>query len=112
MQSTTANKYCQRIYGAARMIELIKLDCGSSRLLKDPSHPNAKGMTKFWSQTRLEVEDCSDEQRILMREAVVLLPSPGACVDIVDGTVVSPPLYLPGYLDEFGILNHHCVDNA
>lgn len=33
---------------------------------------------------RFQIENCADEGRILMREAIMFLTSPGACLDIVD----------------------------
>lgn len=47
-----------------------------------------------------------------MREAVVLLPRPGAGLDVIDGRQVAAPLDLPGDLDELGVLHHHGVHDA
>jgi len=47
-----------------------------------------------------------------MREAVVLLAGPCRCLDVVQRTARLPPTRLASHLCEFGILNHHGVDDG
>jgi hypothetical protein len=60
----------------------------------------------------LQVEDRSDERWVLVREAIVLLPSPRTGLDIVDAGYIGSPGGLSGHLVELAILNHHRVDDA
>lgn len=47
-----------------------------------------------------------------MGEAVVLLSSPGARLNVVDGGQLAAPLDLLGHLVELGILHHHRVHDT
>lgn len=47
-----------------------------------------------------------------MREAVVLLSSPGTGLDVVDTRNTSSPVRLQSHLIEFAVLNHHGVDDG
>lgn len=45
-----------------------------------------------------------------MGESIVLLSSPGTCLDIVDGRKICSPGSLSRHLVEFAVLNHHGVN--
>jgi len=44
------------------------------------------------SRSRLQVEHCADEGRILMRETIVFLSGPGTGFDVIDRGKVGSPL--------------------
>lgn len=48
------------------------------------------------SSVRLQVEDSADERWVLVGKAIVLLPRPGAGLDIVDATYSVVPFGFPG----------------
>jgi len=60
----------------------------------------------------LQVEDCADEARVLVRKAIVFLPCPSAGLDVVNRGKVPTPLDIASDLDKLGILDHHGVHNA
>lgn len=60
----------------------------------------------------LEIEDGSNERRVLMREPVVLLPRPCRRLKIVNGSYILPPRRLSSHLYKLGVLYHHCVHNT
>jgi hypothetical protein len=55
----------------------------------------------------LEVKNGSDERRVLMRETVMFLTSPGGGLEVVEGGIGGTEVGLLGHLDELGILDHH-----
>lgn len=61
---------------------------------------------------RLEVQHRADETWILVRESVMFLPGPGRSFDIVQRATGLPPKRLLCHFDEFGVLDHHGVDDA
>lgn len=42
-----------------------------------------------------EIQDGTDEGGVLMGEAIVFLPGPGACLDVVDAANILAPRGLP-----------------
>ena len=55
----------------------------------------------------LEVKNGANERRILVREPVVFLTSPGGGLEVVERSVRGPEVGLLGHLDELGVLDHH-----
>ena len=64
------------------------------------------------SGVSLEIENSADERRVLMREPVVFLTSPGGGFEVVEGGIREPEVGLLGYLDELGVLDHHGLRDA
>lgn len=60
----------------------------------------------------LQIQDGTDEGRILMGEAVVLLTRPSRSLNIVKTRKMSSPGNFAGNLVELGVLHHHGVDDA
>ena len=63
------------------------------------------------SKSRLEVQNSADEGRILVREAVVLLPGPCRSLDVVKRSTGLAPGRLNCHLGELGILDHHGMND-
>jgi hypothetical protein len=61
---------------------------------------------------RLQIEDRSDEGRVLVTEAIMFLTCPCTCFDIIETSYVLAPGYLLAHFDEFGVLHHHGMHNT
>ena len=61
------------------------------------------------SSVSLEIEDGADERRVLVRETVVFLTSPGGGLKVVERSVGGTEVGLLGHLDELGVLDHHSL---
>ena len=64
------------------------------------------------SGVSFEIEDGPDERRVLMGETVVLLTSPGRCLEVVERGIRGTEVGLFRHLYELGILDHHCLCNS
>ena len=64
------------------------------------------------SSASFEIEHCTDEGRVLMREAIVLLSSPSTSLDVIQTREVASPRRFPGHLVEFTVLYHHGVNDS
>jgi hypothetical protein len=47
-----------------------------------------------------------------MRKTIVFLPSPSACLDIIDAGNISSPVRLPSHLVELAVLDHHGMKDS
>ena len=92
---------------------MLRTDHGIDIILRvDAVSDRAQEAVGIWRKidtggVGLEVKDGSDERRILMRETVMLLTSPGGGLEVVDGSVGGTEVGLLGHLNELGILDHH-----
>lgn len=60
----------------------------------------------------LEIQDGTDEGRVLMGESIMLLAGPCRGFKVVEGATRLTPGCLGGHFRELRILNHHSLDNA
>jgi hypothetical protein len=62
--------------------------------------------------TLLQIQDSANESGILMTETIMFLPRPSARLDIIQTANIFTPGSLITHLDEFGILNHHGMNDS
>jgi len=60
---------------------------------------------------RLQIQHCPNEGGILVTEPVMLLTGPSARLDVIETADVLSPFCFLTNLDEFRVLNHHCMYN-
>lgn len=58
---------------------------------------------------RLQRQHAADERRVLVGEAVMVLPRPGARLEVIERANRLPPVRLLRHLHELAVLYHHSV---
>lgn len=61
---------------------------------------------------RLDVQHGTNETRILVREPIVFLSCPGRSFNVIQRPTGLSPCRFAAYFDEFGVLDHHGVDDT
>src|SRR5438105_2741694 len=63
-------------------------------------------------ESRLQVQNRTNERRVLVGEAIVLLPRPCGSFNVIERAAGLTPRSLGGHLRKFGVLDHHSMDDA
>jgi hypothetical protein len=63
-------------------------------------------------ELRLQVQDRTNERRVLVGKAIVFLPCPCRRFNVVERAAGLAPRSLGGHFREFGVLDHHSMNDA